>query len=98
MKGIAIRTILLILIGVIVLGVFAYLIYKASRTKTLSVFECKAKLIDICRICKNVNWSEDYDIPSDIITECSKYPEFFYWTGKDTCDDTKVDCELIVPS
>lgn len=99
MKGIAIRTVILILIGVIIVGVMAYLIYKTGSTEVLSIYECKAKLIDICRICKNTNWDGGYDLDSDadslastVITPCVGYDEFSYWSGTDDCGDAKTDC------
>jgi hypothetical protein len=104
-KGIAVRTMLLILIGMIVVGIMSYLIYRAATTKTLSVFECKAKLIDICRICENTGWDEKYMLDIDdteddaygkIIKPCKEYPEFFYWHDNKDCSYAKWDCGVLM--
>jgi hypothetical protein len=104
-KGIAVRTILLILIGMIVVGIMAYLIYRATTTKTLSVYECKAKLIDICRICENTGWDENYQLTPEpfnsVIKPCSEYPEFFYWDDNVNCGNvdphwTQNDCGVLM--
>jgi len=94
-KGIATETTILILIGILVIAIMAYLIYKAATTKTLSMYQCKAKLMDVCRMCKNTNWNEDYDLdqgPSNmfdtVITPCSTYSEFFYWHDNHCCGET----------
>ncbi len=101
MKGITTQTIILILIGVLVIGIMAYLIYRAATTKGLSMFECKAKLIDICRMCKNTGWDESYmldiagtddDPYAKIITPCSGYSEFFYWSDNCCCGSSCCGC------
>lgn len=99
-KGIAIQTVLLILIGVIVIGIMAYLVYKGATTKTLSVFECKAKLIDICRMCGNTNWDIGYPLDDTAdslfkttIEPCSKYSEFFQWWDNKCCGDNPPLCK-----
>lgn len=97
-KGIAIETVILLLIGILVIGIMTYLIYKASANKTLSLYECKAKLMDICKICKNTNWDaiyllNDLAIPNNlyntVITPCSTYSEFFYWSDNTCCGNNK---------
>ena len=105
MRGIAVRTILLISVGVVVVGVLSYLVYRAATTKTLSVYECKAKLMDICRMCENTGWDETFTLEPEpfnsVIKPCSEYPEFFYWADNINCGDVdphrmKWDCNTLM--
>jgi hypothetical protein len=98
-KGIATETTILILIGILVIAIMAYLIYKAATAKALSMYECKSKLMDICRMCKNTNWDASYnltggsnDMFNTIITPCSKYGEFFYWVDNKCCGNDPPLC------
>ena len=96
MKAIATQTVIFLLIGIIVIGIFAYLIYKSAINPTLPVYECKTKLIEICRICGNTNWSNntftDKGDPNDlfhrVIVPCSTYSEFFYWSDNTCCGNS----------
>jgi len=104
-KGIAIQTILLLLVGILVVGILVYLVYRASGTSSFSVNECRAKLIDICTMCLNADWDASINTDSNIISECSKYSEFFYWEdnaccgtsccGPSTCGSMKGDCKAL---
>ena len=47
-KGIAIHTILLLLVGVLVVGILVYLVYKSISGSTLSKYECQTHAISWC--------------------------------------------------
>lgn len=69
MKGLAIRTIILILLGVLVLVFLTYWFYKGSSPEALSFAECNAKWIRWCFTCKNAGWT-GLTTPTELITEC----------------------------
>jgi len=85
-KGIAIQTILLLLVGVIVAAILIYLIYSYATTPTLSITECQSRIISWCTQCKTRaaggNWPTNMYITSALYTECSTvmsnagYPSF----------------------
>ena len=58
-KGIAIRTILLLLIGVIVAGIIIYFVYSMTRTQVLTCTECRAEFIQYCTSCKLANTGKE---------------------------------------
>jgi len=90
-KGIAIRTILLLFVGVIAVAILVYLIYTSSRTPSFTVAECRSKLIEICNICMNTGWDENFDLSSsqlDTVLECSGYAEFFNWDDNRCCGNS----------
>ena len=68
-KGIAIRTILLILVGTIVAGVLIYLVYSFSTNPTLSRTECIPIVTDWCTRCMISDWDVDV-LTTDRIKEC----------------------------
>ena len=51
-KGIAIQTILLLLVGTIVAGILIYLVYSHTRSSVLTLSECRIKITDMCIRCK----------------------------------------------
>jgi hypothetical protein len=53
MKGIAIQTILLLLVGVLVVGILVYMVYRYTAGKTLSAYDCKALFVGWCTNCYN---------------------------------------------
>ena len=48
MKGIAIQTILLLLVGILVVGILVYLVYTYTTGSTLSKYECQTNVINWC--------------------------------------------------
>ena len=51
-KGIAIQTILLLLVGIFVVGILVYLVYSYTRSPTLSTMECRTIATSWCTSCK----------------------------------------------
>ena len=102
-KGIAIRTILLLVVGILVVGILVYLVYKSSSTVAFSVSECRSRLMTICDFCMNNDWDDDVDFSSEqfkTVSECKNYAEFFYWSDNTgccdsvpLCGDSKGDCK-----
>ena len=69
-KGIAIQTILLILIGVIVVGIITYLVYTVMMTPTLSTKECETRFFSWCTYCMNLGRTSTSPIPTDFYNSC----------------------------
>ncbi len=90
-KGIAIETILLILVGIIVVGVLVYLIYSYTSTGQLSAQECRARLTELCMQCAVKGFSTAYTLNTTITLDCSKYAEFSGWSGVNNCNNAKTD-------
>ncbi len=55
-KGVAIPYIIALVIGLIVLVLVAYWIYRMFSTGAMSAEECKSKFIDWCTSCMNRRW------------------------------------------
>ena len=86
-KGIAVRTILLLVVGVLAVGILVYLIYEISSTRAFTVSECRSELTNICNFCMNLEW-RNVDLSSNqwyIVTNCSTYAEFFNWGDNRCC-------------
>ena len=67
-KGITIRTIMLISVGVFVVGILIYMVYKYASGSMISEADCNARITEACTVCKGVNWKK---WPS---TDCSVDP------------------------
>jgi len=82
-KGIAINTIMLLIIGILVAGIVVYLIYRYASGRIISERDCQSRLTEVCVMCKNGDWSSwpnrgnPIDAPFfQLIDECSSYPKF----------------------
>ncbi len=97
-KAIAINTILLLVVGMIVVGVMVYLVYTFTSGPTMSVQQCKAKMIQYCTLCANTNCG-DIPTPSELNTACANYPELSNWGNNNNCQvgtgNTPDDCEAL---
>lgn len=69
MKGVAISYVIALAIGLIILAVGAYLIYKAMSEGSLECQECKAKFAAWCSTCYLSGWSGDTQLGQDL-SEC----------------------------
>ena len=56
-KGIAIQTILMLLVGILVVGIIVYMVYRYFVGAPLSEQECRARAITWCTGCKNGGWT-----------------------------------------
>ncbi len=57
-KGIAIETILYLLLGIIVVGIIVYLVYTYSSGGQLSEQQCRSNIINWCTGCSVANWAD----------------------------------------
>jgi len=67
-KGIAIETILYLLLGIIVVGIIIYLVYTYATGGQLSEQQCRSKVISWCTGCSVANWAavSSKDATSDV--------------------------------
>jgi len=69
-KGIAIQTILYLLIGVLVVGVVVYLVYTYIMSPVLPETQCRAIATSWCTSCKTSGWVAAGPEPSDDLEAC----------------------------
>ena len=95
-KGLAIPYIIALILGIIILAVAAYLIYKAVTGNQINCQECRAKFTTWCSVCYLGNWDKDYTL-GDELSKC--VDKCGYWTGATAdskCDsDAKSSCASI---
>ena len=108
-KGIAIQTILMLTIGVIVVGILAYMVYSYTSGSALSVNECRAKLIDVCTRCMvagclsstpTYNPCAYIDFSSEVYSTtdgCAQYEVFRQWSNNYDCWSGTIieECEAL---
>lgn len=106
-KGIAIRTILLLLIGVLVAGILIYFVYRFFSGSALSREECRAKAISWCTSCWNFmtakgsacdDWPDiaacqGGPTPGQGLIDCSED----YYTKVEECEGNKEFCQQFIP-
>ncbi len=78
-KGIAINTILLLVVGTITVVVIVYLVYHVTTTPVLSMQECKRTIIQYCTLCANLDFGNLYGTPQKVVECGQKYSEFSTW-------------------
>jgi hypothetical protein len=85
MKGIAIQTILMLLVGILVVGIVVYMVYRYFVGAPLNEQECRASLTTWCSSCKVMNFSHaGYTLGDERKTCIDRYG---FGTGWDTPDD-----------
>ena len=88
-KGIAIRTILTLLLGVLVVGIVVYLVYSYTMGPQLSEQECRSRVITWCTGCSVAGWADGVGTiaaDSDIESCIEKHFDMNDWSGLD-CND-----------
>jgi hypothetical protein len=63
-KGIAINTILYLLIGVLVVGVIVYLIYTYATGAGMDIADCRSRVQNWCGSCRISGWSSSVGVSS----------------------------------
>lgn len=101
-KGIATQTILLMLVGIIVVGILIYIVYRTVMNPSLSLQECEARLISWCMNCKNTNFANSGDyISVDLFNSCDTVLEnngIYIHEGagvRRACTQMKADCQRV---
>ena len=93
-KGVAVQTIILVLVGLIVLVLLTYLIWTSfTEQRSIPMEECKSKFMIWCRSCGYQGWPDgggvpgnSYELPSDIRKCLNDFPELGI-TAPAECDD-----------
>lgn len=94
-KGIAIQTILLILVGVLVVGVLVYLLYVYATGSSLSASKCKSELTTICTLCSIRSFAGSMSTEQqEIVAACDDLQEFGFFSGVTTCS-METQCGMI---
>jgi len=83
-KGIAIRTILFFLIGILVAVVLIYIVLTFITDGALSSEECKAIITNACNMCSIANWDSRIKLSQEV-QECGKQGSV-YWAFSDNWD------------
>ena len=96
MKGIAIQTILLLLVGILVVGILVYLVYRYTRSSTLSKTECMGLVTNWCTTCMTSGWDVNVKITQDV-KDCGNMLTSGWWDDNGDCDsptgvNEKYDC------
>ena len=93
-KGIAITTILLLLVGSLVTGVTVYYTYRSMSGSPLSEYECRGMMVSWCIGCSNQGYEGENEV-DPALGECAS----IYW-GIDSelkCKDAEDDCSAFLP-
>ena len=96
-KGIAIETILLLLLGILVVGILVYLLYKYVFNPVLPEQVCRSRAVSWCTLCRNAypNFSCDpcYVPMSNDLKECADE----YFPGRPTdCNGAGAWCAAFI--
>lgn len=104
-KGIAIQTILLLVIGVLVAGIVIFMVYRYASSSVISEGECQARLSEICTLCKNGNWNTGWpvrggaggvdDVFFEVIDDCKTYSKFSSFLACNDPPDTSCHCSTL---
>lgn len=91
-KGIAINTILYLLVGIIVVGIVVYMVYTYVLGAPISENECRAMIVTWCTGCVNSQWGDGNGATAALQKCATSYfsPPSTAWTG--TCLLTTCDC------
>jgi hypothetical protein len=97
-KGIAINTILLLVVGLIVVSILAYVVYQTFTGSGLSREECRGRIISWCTSCSITDFKSDIKVGESLATACGDiYTDI---SNKDkTCKDNviKTFCSGFIP-
>jgi len=94
-KGIAVRTILLLVIGILVAGILVYMVYRSFTGTTLSQEECRSRAISYCTLCYTSNWQSEIKAGA---AACTADHFGTTWSDTSDCTDTIVqeDCKAFI--
>ena len=73
MKGIAIQTVLMLLVGILVVGIVVYMVYRYIFAPPLSIQECRAQFISWCTTCKATNFNGGFVLGDNLANCVNKY-------------------------
>ena len=85
-KGVAVRTIILFLLGLLVLVIVAYMVYRVFYSPTIPITECRTRWTSYCTSCKVAGWPNANNVSQDL-RDCAKT----YWSSYSISSGT-VNC------
>ena len=89
-KGIAIRIIMFLLLGILVAGIIIYLLYTSATGTQLSEQNCRSRVITWCTGCNVAGWLPNVGEPGSDLISCA--PQYFApgedWSSGVDCQDT----------
>ena len=97
-KGIAVQTILMLLVGILVVGIIVYMVYRYFVGAPLAMEECRARAITWCTACKNVNWGLTAAGPSITGTDLETCANQHFPTAPTGCDTAQAWCSAFIPT
>jgi hypothetical protein len=71
-KGIAVQTILLLLVGILTVGVIIYAVYTLTSGSTMSELQCRGLIISWCTSCSNLGYPAGGPGMSDKLKDCAQ--------------------------
>ena len=89
-KGVAIHYIVALVIGMVVVVVVVYWVYKSFSSTVISAQECEAKFVDWCTLCLNNNW-QGGSLPSEI-SNCLSTTYGISLPANSDCQAAKNNC------
>lgn len=93
-KGIAVNTILYLLVGIIVVGIVVYMVYTYVLGAPLSEAQCRSMIVTWCTGCVNSQYGDNTGAPSNLQKCARTYfsPPSTSWDSGGTCALTTCDC------
>ena len=77
-KGIALQTILMLLVGILVVGIIVYLVYRYMVGPGLTTEGCRQEIVNWCTTCQASNWLGSI-APTSTVSNC--WANNFFDTG-----------------
>jgi hypothetical protein len=72
-KGIAIQTILMLLVGILVVGIVVYMVYRYMFSPGMGIQECRGRVVSWCTSCAAVSWRGGITLSPDVAGCASQY-------------------------
>ncbi len=69
-KGIAIQTILMLLVGILVVGIIVYMVYRYFLGAPLSEQECRARVTNWCSSCRVMDFGSNGVPMTESVAKC----------------------------
>ena len=69
-KAVAIPYLVAIVIGLIILVIMSYLLYKVYVTKKLPAEACRSEFMKWCSMCSNTGWKSSLTISQQLVDNC----------------------------
>lgn len=96
MKGLAVSYIIALIIGLIILAVGGYLIYRALSEEALKCKECQAQFTGWCSTCYLSLWSADNPLGDELaecVSDCGYWPSVL---PAQNCVGAKLACSGVM--